>query len=358
VIVEGVILDADGPRPGYVRFDHGHVVETGQLGTESAHGRVPRRRGIVVPPLVNSHTHLADGVWEKEPPHEPVERLVAGPQGLKFRLLNETASSRKRSSIRGSLRQMVRGGISAVIDFREEGRRGVELLRQAAEGIPIRVVALGRPLDRPVQVTEVDRLLEIADGIGLSSGAEVAVDARRVIAERCRVQGKRYALHASEVHRESPEEYLSPRPDLLIHLTEATLEDLQLVAEAGATAAVCPRSNALFGRRPDFQALRTANVRVLLGTDNAMFQSPSMWRELEFAYHSARLMRRPVPPEFLFRAAFVNPWEWLGTPRMARIEAGSEGDPIILRLPIEDPYYQVVVRGTEHLMSRAGTPGA
>jgi cytosine/adenosine deaminase-related metal-dependent hydrolase len=352
VIVEGAIVDREGARRGYVRLQNGFVVETGGIGTDSTRGKKRRIRGIVVPSPVNAHTHLGDSVWQREPPHLPVEQIVGSPSGLKFRLLSETPGPVKVRAMRDALRQMVRGGVGATIDFREEGRAGADLLRAAANGLPIAVHILGRPLRRPIDRSEVDSVLRVTDGIGLSSIAQDPRSVRETIARRCRALGKRYALHASETVRESVREYLHPRPDLLVHLSEATDADLADVASAKVAVAICPRSNALFGRRPDIARFVSAGVAVLLGTDNAMFQAPSIWRELEFAYHSARLVRRPVRPEFLFHAAFVAPWEWLGKPDSSRIAAGSPAGPIILRLPTDDPYYQVVVRATEHLIVR------
>ncbi|MGA7923967.1 MAG: amidohydrolase family protein [Thermoplasmata archaeon] len=352
MLVEGVIADRDGVRRAYVRFRKGRVIETGQIGTDSTRGRVRRIHGIVVPAPVNAHTHLADAVWTREPPHEPVEELVGSPTGLKFRLLGETPPTHKVAAMRAALRQMERFGIAATVDFREEGLEGVRLLRRAARGLPIRAVILGRPTARPVDPAELRAVLKIADGVGLSSASQEDASTRETIARMCRSLGKHFALHASEVVRESPEEYLRPRPDLLVHLTNATDDDLGQVHDAGAYVAVCPRSNALFGRSPDFSRFQAADVKVMLGTDNAMFQAPSLWRELEFAYHTSRLAHRPVSPEFLFQATFVRPWDWLHEPRNAAVGAGGTDHALILRLPTEDPYYQLVARATEHLMLR------
>jgi cytosine/adenosine deaminase-related metal-dependent hydrolase len=328
------------------------VVETGRIGTDSSHAKIRKVKGIVVPAPVNAHTHLADAVWGREPPHEPVERIVGTPQGLKFRILSETPPSVKSAAIREAMRQMARDGVGAVIDFREEGVAGADLLRRASRGSATRTVILGRPLRRPLDPAEMDRLLTVADGVGLSSVAEEPPDVRDSIARRCRSEGKWYALHASEVRRESPNDYLRPRPDLLVHLTYATPADLEQVRAEGVYVAVCPRSNALFGRRPDLAAFQEAEVHLMLGTDNAMFQAPSIWREVEFAYHTARLASRPVSPEFLFRCAFVRPWTWLRAPEAAWIDPAGNARPVVLRLPTDDPYYQVVARATEHVMVR------
>jgi len=356
VIVEGAIVDADGPRRAYVRFRDGTVVETGTPGTDSRRGRDRRIHGIVTPRPVNGHTHLGDAIATVEPKGQSLAELVRPPHGLKFRLLAGTPRRAKVAAMRLALRRMAIEGVAATIDFREEGLAGIEDLRTAARGIDLRPVVLGRPLTRPIDPRELDAVVAAGDGVGLSAAREEPEEVRRAVARACHRAGKRFALHASEEEREPPDAYLRPRPDLLVHLSLATADDLAAVVANRVTVAVCPRSNALFGRRPDLALFERTGVRTLLGTDNAMFHAPSMWRELEFAYVSARLARRPVSPAFLARAALIEPWRWLGTPDAARVAPGMPVGPLVLRLPPEDPEYQIVTRATEHLMVRPRPP--
>ncbi len=357
MIVEGAILDRDGARAAYVRFRAGRVVEVGTLGTDGTRGRERRVRGIVVPSPVNGHTHLGDAVSVREPPRGRVADLVRPPRGYKFRLLAEASRAEKVTAMRAALRRMVRDGVAAAVDFREEGLEGIRLLRTAARGVPLRLLALGRPLARPLDPGELAQVVAAGDGVGLSSARDETVETRRAVASACRRAGKRYALHASEAVREDPRTYLDPRPDLLVHLARATADDLAAVRDAKVPVVVCPRSNALFGRQPDLAAMERLGLPVLLGTDNAMFHAPSIWRELEFAYVATRLRRRPVSAGFLARAVLVEPWRWLGLPAAARVAPGMPVPPLVLRLPPDDPTYQVVTRTTEHLMVRGRTPG-
>jgi cytosine/adenosine deaminase-related metal-dependent hydrolase len=356
MLVEGAILDRDGPRPAAVRLRGGQVVEVGQRGTLRPHPDEHRVRGIVIPAPVNSHTHLGDAVSVREPPAGPVEDLVAAPGGYKFRLLATSTRGAKVKAIRRALRRMVVEGVGAVVDFREEGLAGVRLLRHAARGESIRVLILGRPLARPVDPEELTALLNEADGVGLSSARDETRTAVREVAHACHRTGKRFALHASEAVRERPDAYLDPKPDLLVHLAKATDQDLLQVASERVTVAVCPRSNALFARQPNLAGMERAGVSLLLGTDNAMFHAPSIWRELEFAYVATRLRRRPVSAGYLARAALVEPYRWLGTPEAASIAVGAPCRPLVLRLPPDDPEYQVVTRTTEHLILQPSRP--
>jgi cytosine/adenosine deaminase-related metal-dependent hydrolase len=357
VLVEGAVVDLEGIRPGYVRFDGAAVIEVGQLGTASRKPGERRVRGIVVPPPVNGHTHLGDAASTVEPPATTVAEMVRPPDGFKFRLLRDTPPSRKVAAIRRALDRMRREGIAAAIDFREEGTAGVRLLRRAAERSGVDVTILGRPLQRPLDAGELGELLQESEGIGLSAARDERPDDLDRIAAACRTAGRRFALHASEAEREDPDSYLRGHPDLLVHLTCATPSDLEQVLAAKTTVAVCARSNALFGRRPPLADLARLGVPTILGTDNAMLHAPSIWRELEFDYVSSRLAGAPAPAEFLARAAFVEPWRWLGRSSRATIAPGTDARPIVLRLPPDDPAYQLVTRATEHLIVRPGSRG-
>lgn len=357
VLVEGALLDVDGPRPGYALLQDGKVAEVGAVGAASTHGRVRRVRGIVVPSPVNGHTHLGDAVSTREPPAGPVEQLVAPPKGFKFRLLAETSREAKISAIRRAVAHMLREGVAATLDFREEGVAGLRLMREAIGARPFRGFLFGRPVRRPVEAAELTEVLRAADGIGLSSGRDESAETRATIGRACRAAGKPLGMHASEAVREPTENYLDPRPDLLVHLAKATPDDLAAVREEGVAVAVCPRSNALFGRQPDLPEMERLGLTVLLGTDNAMFHAPSIWSELQFAYGSSRLLGRPASAAFLARAALISPWLWLGEPERARLAPGSPARPLVLRLPPDDPTYQVVTRATEQVIVKVA-PGA
>ncbi len=355
MLVEGAVLDIDGPRAAYVRFRRGRIVEVGAPGTASSRGRIRKVRGIVVPAPVNGHTHLGDAVSTREPPGSTVEELVAPPHGYKFRLLSSAPRAAKVGAIRRALLRMEHEGVGADLDFREEGIDGIDLFREARRGLSLRTFLFARPVRRPIDPAELATVLAGADGVGLSSARDESEETRRAVARACRRAGKRFALHASEAVREPPDSYLDPRPDLLVHLAKASPDDLAGVRDKEVAVVVCPRSNALFGRQPDLRAMERLGLRVLIGTDNAMFHAPSIWSELQFAYTSSRLVGRPASAAFLARAALVEPWAWLGEPEAARIAPGSPARPLVLRLPPEDPAYQLVTRTTEQVIVRAGT---
>lgn len=355
--VLGVAIDIQGARPAELRLDaQGRVLERGSPGSLG-----PLRAsekllgGIALPRSVNGHTHLGDAIWTKEPPHLPFHDVVAPPHGLKHRLLAETPPRTKMLGMRASLSTMRELGTAATLDFREESLSGVRLLREAARGTGVEPVVLGRPTD-PESRSEVRRLLKEADGLGLSAYRDLPSGAAELAAEEVKRSGKILALHASESVWEPLDPILALGPQLLVHLCHATGGDLDLVREAGVHVAVCPRSNALYGRAPPIAELERRRIPMLLGTDNGMFQAADVFREMEYAYLSCRATGHAVAPRTLVEAAFVNPWRLLGREDSANLEVGSSARAIVLRLPHDDAYYQVAARGAHrHLLVPGGT---
>lgn len=88
---------------------------------------------------------------------------------------------------------------------------------------------------------------------------------------------------APRVPGTSPVAYLAaqgafdgPAPPLLVHMVHAGAEDRRLAREAGATAVLCPRSNLhIGGRLPDVPALLADGVALALGTDS-LASSPDL----------------------------------------------------------------------------------
>ena len=48
------------------------------------------------------------------------------------------------NSMKNSLQEMLNTGTTTMVDFREGGIQGIQLLEEAGEGIPLRKVTLGR----------------------------------------------------------------------------------------------------------------------------------------------------------------------------------------------------------------------
>ncbi|MEM3086792.1 MAG: amidohydrolase family protein [Halobacteria archaeon] len=287
-VLAGTLVTPEREGPGHLVLRGGRIREVVE-GAEKVEARL---RGIIIPPLVNAHTHLGDAVARdlglrlpargRKPAVAHLRELV-GPGGFKQRALASAPPGRKGRAMRRAVAEMVRGGAPGFVDFREEGLAGVQTLRRAMAGLPVRGMVLGRPTDSDFP----ERVLRAADGFGLSSAADLP---RRLL-EECRTLARRhrkpFAIHAGEASRSDVERALSLEPDLLVHMVHATRGDLRRVADAGIPVVVCPRSNRATGvGTPPVREMLRAGVRVALGTDNAMLNAPDMFAEMRFAAKS------------------------------------------------------------------------
>ncbi|HEC94475.1 MAG TPA: hypothetical protein ENI45_00740, partial [Thermoplasmatales archaeon] len=168
-------------------------------------------------------------------------------------------------------------------DFREGGIKGINLLREAMKGVEtLNSIVLGRPLHLSSDEDEVEKILEKADGIGVSSISDWNYDDLKKIAVMTRQRGKVFALHVSERIRENIDMVLDLKPDFLVHMVYATESDLERVKDENIPVVVCPRSNVFFGLKPNLKLMKKVRVTVLLGTDNAMISTPNVLEEIKW----------------------------------------------------------------------------
>src|SRR5437899_7703787 len=99
---------------------------------------------LMMPGLINAHTHIGDSIAKDINVDEDVESKIHPVTGFKQKILKSSDVSHLTSFIQSSCLSMIRKGITTFIDFREGGIGGVNVLRRASTGIPIRPVILGR----------------------------------------------------------------------------------------------------------------------------------------------------------------------------------------------------------------------
>lgn len=306
--------------------------------------REPIAKGLILPAFENAHTHAGDAVV-REDLRGGLEELVAPPHGLKHRVLAKAKDKDVIAAMRAYLEDMVHTGTTAFWDFREMGVRGARQLFAATLGLPLKPFVFGRPAGMAYDAREVAALLRVCDGIGISSLLDWNEDDAAKLARDAHASGKAFALHASERVREDIDAVLDLKPDLLVHLLEATDADLERVRDADIPVAVCPRSNAFFGKIPDLPRMVRAGLRLLLGTDNAMINAPSMLRELDFAWKVARIRGDVEPRVFLDMALAAR--AGLRGEGDVRIRTGEPADFLVLALPDGRPTYASLFRCVE-----------
>ena len=323
--VAGWFYDGRRFREGTIGWEDDVIVEV-----RTGRARNPIATGLIIPGLWNAHTHLGDAVVTQELTGT-LEELVAPPHGLKHRILAKAKDEAVIAAMRRAMATMLRTGTTGFTDFREGGLKGLKLLYAAVAPMPLRGVALGRPMGLDYDAREVSAILRTSDGIAVSSYVDWHGDEIRKLAAHVRREKKIFAIHCSERIREDIDKVLALSPSFIVHMLQATDADLKRCADAGVPIVVCPRSNAFFGMTPDIPRMIRSGVELRLGTDNAMINVPSMLREIEFAYRVAR-MHGGVPARDIFEMA-LHGRQVADPDTSGAIRVGEQADLVVFDLP-------------------------
>jgi len=319
---------------GYIGFEDGRIKSIGKR-LESRSKSKLAASGLIIPTFYNNHVHLADSFLLGEFVDSSIKKLVGPKSGLKMQKLRNATDRKMINSTKQTLTQMIQTGTSAFIDFREMGVRGINILEKSIKGVPLNYLTMGRPDGLEADENELNEILARADGIGVSAISDWPKSALRKVADSAHEQKKLFALHASEAKREDIDKILKLAPDFLVHMIEATKEDLKLVGERKIPVVVCPCSNMFYGKYPDITAMVKSEIQVLLGTDNAMITPPDMLNEMSFAFRCAKL-KGGISPGELMRIAFHNP-RLLFEPGIDKdaehFEVGKKANFIVLDIP-------------------------
>lgn len=353
---------------GYIEIENGVIMRAGE--GHSGSGRVLDAGGfLVIPGLINAHTHIADSIGKDIAAGARLNERVHPAFGAKKKILEKSPPGQLQAVIRNTMISMLQKGITAFADFREGGPEGVRLLRDAVSGLPIKCVALGRvdhyssPSDGeglPEQAVQTAKeVLKISDGLGIS-GANENTDA--ALAQYSEIDAaKLLAVHAAE-SKETVEfsiknagrseidrimEHL--KPDIVVHMTHATDEEMSLVASR-AGVVVCPRANGILGAgMPRVAEMLKRGCTVALGTDNVMLNSPDLFREMDHLWKASHAAGQFIEPREIVKMATVNAAKMLGL-NCGCIEAGKAADLVFINsrhadiYPMHDPYAAVVHR--------------
>jgi cytosine/adenosine deaminase-related metal-dependent hydrolase len=332
--VYGKIYERGRFRPGYIGFEDGIIISRGERVTGKIRSSAIAS-GMVIPTFYNSHIHLADSFLFGQFSDSSVNKLVDPRTGIKMKKLKAAPDRVMIDSTREMLKFMCDSGTSGFIDFREMGIRGLKNLKRAMKGQVLDCLSMGRPYGVNANEAELTEILKMADGLGVSAYSDWPKPALRKVAKAAHSRTKLFALHVSETKREDIRKILELEPEFIIHMIEATRNDLRLVADSKTPVVVCPRSNMFYGNYPDITEMVKSGIKVLLGTDNAMLTPPDMLRELEFSFKCAK-MKGGITPRELMEIAFHNPrilFEPETKPNAKHFETGSKANFIVLDIP-------------------------
>ena len=274
--VAGTVLVGESFEPvrGRVVVEEGRIVDIEEAATASTN--------IVVPAFVNAHTHIGDSVAKEAAVGLSLGEAVAPPDSLKHRQLAAADRADLVTAMRRTLRFMSRTGTASCLDFRESGVEGARALREAGQPVDIDPFIFG---------SDEQAVLDVADGFGASGANDDEFAGERAAATR---RGVPFAIHAGEPDATDIHPALDLKPDLLVHMVHAGQEHLDRVADQSVPVAVCPRANAVLGvGRPPVRDL-LEHTTVALGTDNAMLNPPSMFREMAYTAKQFDVTAREV----------------------------------------------------------------
>ncbi len=296
---------------------------------------------IMIPTPFNAHVHTGDSIVKSTPTGSIAE--IVGPGGFKHNALKGASQEELISAMKGYLKEVLNNGVRDIIDFREGGIEGLKTLRRAADGLEdsINLKVMARPSQRRYDECELRKILSLADGIGISALRDWDVEQLQRVAAEAKRTGKPFALHCSEDIREPIQDVLDLGVNHLVHMIEATKEDLTTCAAHDVPIVVCPRSNLFFGKEPDICAMLKAGVTLCLGTDNAMLASSNMLREMETAYRLAK-KKGDIKPNDILMMATWNPRKALNLPSYMGTE--SRDHYMVIERGNNDPAYQVVTK--------------
>ena len=356
---------------GYIKIESGRIKEAGAGSYKGAGRKLDAKGFLVIPGLINAHTHIADSIGKDIAAGHRLDARVHPVFGAKKKILEKSSPEHLKAFIRSSAISMMKKGTVAFADFREGGPAGVQLLRESIAGLPIKCVALGRTTyyaspkengelpDGAVQ--EAREVLKIAEGLGIS-GANENTDAA-LVQYRQLASSKIVAIHAAE-SKEAVEFSMSNtgrgeverimehlKPDFVVHMTNATDEEISLIAENKTGIVVCPRANGVLGAGiPRVAKMLRQGCLVAIGTDNVMLNSPDMLRELDYIWKASRAAEgEMIEPRQLLKMATVN------AAQILRLNSGCIGQGYGADLmfvdkmhadlyPVHDPYAAIVHR--------------
>jgi cytosine/adenosine deaminase-related metal-dependent hydrolase len=329
---------------------------------------------VVIPGLYNSHTHMGDSCLPDGATGLTLEEGFFRPHGFKYRELAKLTRDQHLPHVINHLRYMARTGTVCHLDFREQGSYGAELLRAASRATGVDSIIFGQfdgvPFDEaalaandtvlpPEARSELEAILEVADGFSESTMNDLTEPAWREIRELTKQRGKLRAIHCLEnagyrdlsLQRTGRGDLIRAiellDPDIIVHLTVADAAEIALLAASGKTGVLNPRANANLGLPlPPVRALLDARINLLLGTDNGLLNSPNLFAELDFTYKLAKSQYGNAlapDPLTMLRMATVNIHPVLGGEHHGQLAPGLPATFVVL------DFYQPHLRSTRHL---------
>ena len=330
---------------------------------------------LLIPGLINSHTHIGDSVAKDVELNKSTDSKIHPMFGIKQKILRETEPKKLILFMRKSAKSMIKKGITTFVDFRESGLEGILLIQKALSGIPIRVVILGRiefyqtindikkntPIPKSY-LNQLESVLKNCDGLGISGSNENSDSVLRQLSKTKKIRAihcaetKQSYLKSKQITKKTePQRCMLLKPNFLVHMTYASKSDLRLVSKKINGIVVCPRANASLAEGiPDIVQMMKMNCNVAIGTDNIMINSPDMFREMDFLWKvTMGIHKKRIEPKKILKMATVNAGKLLGR-KIGCVKKGYLADGVFIKKnnldldPLQNSYASIVHRANEN----------
>ena len=330
---------------------------------------------LLIPGLINSHTHIGDSVAKDVELNKSTDSKIHPMFGIKQKILRETEPKKLILFMRKSAKSMIKKGITTFVDFRESGLEGILLVQKALSGIPIRAVILGRiefyqtindikkntPIPKSY-LNQLESVLKNCDGLGISGSNENSDSVLRQLSKTKKIRAihcaetKQSYLKSKQITKKTePQRCMLLKPNFLVHMTYASKSDLRLVSKKINGIVVCPRANASLAEGiPNIVQMMKMNCNVAIGTDNIMINSPDMFREMDFLWKvTMGINQKRIEPKKILKMATVNAGKLLGR-KIGCIKKGYLADGVFIKKnnldldPLQNSYASIVHRANEN----------
>lgn len=325
--------------------------------------KIDAKNCIVCPGFINGHTHIGDAIALDVGDGLSIDEVVKPPYGLKHKILESSSDEEIINAMYKSMKLMLETGTTTFIDYREGGLKGIELLKNASKDLAISPIILGRDTlmiqdninEKDLQ-NSVKNLLNYCDGIAPSGFGEINDLTAKIITSECISQNKISSIHVAE-HKQAqtnsiektgktePQRALQYNFQLLIHTTHPMNNDLDEISKKKTTVVCCPRSNgALSVGIPPIKEMLDKHINILLGTDNMMFNSPNLLREMEYTHKVTKAISQTyISPKEILKMCTTN-FSKFSNELIGVLEKNSVADILVIKQKSKNPYLSIINR--------------
>ena len=283
---------------------------------------------LLIPGFINAHTHIGDSIAKDLSLNSTVDSKIHPMIGIKQKILRETPDKELIRFMRKSAQTMLKKGITTFVDFREGGIHGINLLKKALKTVPINPIILGRLEYYHTQKqikqntsmpdflkSNLESLIENCDGVGISGPNENSDNNLQEFSKIKKIVGihaaetlSSYAISKKSYKKTEPKRALLAEPTFLVHMTNASKNDLLSATKKTRGIIICPRANASLAEGiPDIELMLKMKCNIGIGTDNVMINSPDMFREMDYVWKvTMGIKKKRIDPKQILKMATVN----------------------------------------------------